>query len=115
DDARGAEDDRDSAGAVDPHPERRRRLVARTRDLGRLVDLRQPRTRNLERVEDVVAPAPPTDVQEERPRRIGHVHEVLAGETKADVVLRQADPGDVGVHLWLVAAKPEELRRGEPR
>jgi hypothetical protein len=75
-----------------------------------------PLARDVERVEELVAPAPVGDVEEERSGRVGDVDRALARQPEADIVLRQADPRDVGVHLHqLVPAEPEELRRGEPR
>ena len=62
---------------------------------------------------DLVAPAPVRDVEEQRPRGVGRVDRRLAGQPQADVVLGQQDAADPRVDLGLVAAQPEQLRRGE--
>ena len=82
-------------------------------DLGRLEQPRQPGAVELERVEHLVAPAPPRDVEQQRARRVGHVDRVLAAQPQPHVVLRQHDPRDPRVVLRLVAAQPQQLRRGE--
>ena len=91
DDARRPEHDRDRARPVDPDAERAGGLVARARDLGRLGGRRQPLAGDLERVADLVRPAAPRDVEEQRPRRVGDVDRALAGQPQPDVVLRQQD------------------------
>ena len=113
DDAGRAERDGEQTGPVDAHAERSRRLVARARDLRRLVHERQPRARELERRQHLVAPAAPGDVEEERAGRVGGVDRALAGEAEADVVLREQDVPDLRVRLRLVRAQPEQLRRRE--
>ena len=113
DDTGRAEHDRERPRRRNADAERSRRLVARARDLRRLVHRRQPLAGKLERVEQLVAPAPVGDVEEKRPGRIGDVDRVLAGEAVAHVVLRQEDVTDPGVRLGLVPAEPEELRRRE--
>ena len=113
DDPRRAEHDRDGPGPGDADPERTRLLVARAADLGRLVRLRQPLERNLERLADLLAPAPAGDVEEERPRGVRRVDRALAGQAQPDVVLRQQDVRGLRPDLGLVAAHPEELRRRE--
>ena len=60
-------------------------------DLGRLEQPRQPGRVELERVEHLVAPAPPRDVEQQRAGRVGHVDRVLAAEPQPHVVLRQHD------------------------
>ena len=72
------------------------------------------RKRNVERREHFLRPAPPGDVEEQRPRRVGDVCRPLTGEPEPHVVLRQADPGDLRERRRLVAAQPEELRCREP-
>src|SRR5207237_1081119 len=101
--------------SVDADPERRGGLVAGAGDLRRLVDGRQPLARDLERLEHLVAPAPPRHVEEERPRGVGDVDRVPPAQAEPHVVLRQEDVPDPRVRLRLVAAEPEELRRREPR
>ena len=81
----------------------------------RLERRRQPRRVDLERGDDGVAPAPARDVEQQRPRRVGDVGRVLAAEAQADVVLRQQDVRDARVDVGLVAAQPQQLRRGEAR
>ena len=100
-------------GRRDPDPERGGRLVARARDRGRLVRGRQPLERNLERVADLVRPAPAGDVEEQRAGCVGGVDRVLAGQAKPHVVLRQQHVADPRVRLRLVRAQPEQLRGGE--
>ncbi len=80
DDARGSEHDRERPGPVDADAERAGGLVARARRDGnpagvarhvrRLEHARQPLGGDLERREDLVAPAPLRDVEEQRPRRV---------------------------------------------
>ena len=122
-DPRGAEHHGDGARAVDPDAERRRGLVARAGgdrdpvpapgDLGRLERLGQPRRGELERVEHLVAPAAPGDVEEQRPRCVGDVDRTRAGEPQPHVVLRQQHVRDSRVDVGLVAAYPEQLRSRE--
>ena len=113
DDARRAEHDRHGPGLDDPDAERGGRLVARARDLGRLVHGRKPLERHVERRADLVRPAAAGDVEEQRAGRVGDVDRVLAGEAETHVVLRQQHVPDARVRLGLVTAQPEELRRRE--
>ena len=115
DDARRAEDDGHRAGPGHADAERPGRLVARARDLRRFVHRRQPFAGNLERVEHLVAPAAPGDVEEQRARGVRDVDRALAEELQPDVVLREQDRADARVDVGLVRAKPQELRRGEAR
>ena len=124
-DARGAEHDRERPGSSDAYTERGCRAVTGTGrhgnvaespgDLGGLEHGRQPGERNVERSEHLLRPAPPGDVEKQRPRRIGDVGRPLTGEPKPHVVLGQADARDLREDRRLVAAQPEELRRREPR
>ena len=120
----GAEDDRERARPVDADAERAGRLVAGaggdrspvrgpTRDLRRLERRGQPFGRDLERVEDLAAPAPLGDVEQERPGGIRDVGRVLAGQPQPHVVLREEHVADPRVGVRLVLAQPEQLRRGE--
>ena len=104
-DAGRPEHDRHGPGVDDAHAERAGRLVARARDLGRLEDRRKPLERDIERRADLLRPASPADVEEQRPGRVGDVDRVLAGQPEPDVVLRQQDPADLPVDLGLVAAR----------
>ena len=113
DDAGGPEDDRDRARCDDADAERGGLLVARSGDLGRLAHGRKPLGRDLERVQHLVRPAPPRDVEEERPGGVGRVDRPLAGQPETHVVLREHDAVDARVDLGLVPAQPQELRRGE--
>ena len=119
DDARRAEHDRDGARPVDPDAERAGGLVARARRAaGRSGDSNAGGSHSrgtLERVEDVVRPAPLGDVEEQRPGRVGGVDRALARQAQAHVVLRQQHVPDALVHVRLVVPQPEELRRREPR
>ena len=54
------------------------------------------------------------EVEQDRPRPVGLVHRVVAGEAEAHEVLRQQDVSDAGPDVRLVIADPDELRRGEP-
>ena len=100
---------------TDSDAQGRRGLVACAGHLGRLVRGRQPLERYLQRAADLFRPAPSRDVEEERSRRVGRVDRPLAGQAKADVVLRQQHVADLRVRLGLVPAQPEQLRSGEPR
>ena len=114
-------------GPVDADPERARRLVAaRPRrpalrrpcapDTAGLSSTgRQPRRVELQRAQHLFAPAPSRDVEQQRPGSVGDVGRVLAAQPQAHVVLGQRDPRDLRVDLRLVAAQPQELRRGEAR
>ena len=113
-DTGGPEHDGDGAGLDDADAEGSGRLVARTGDLGRLVRRRQPLERDLERRADLLRPAAPADVEEQRPGGVGDVDRVLPGQPEADVVLREQDPPDPAVGLRFVAGEPQQLRRGEP-
>ena len=62
---------------------------------------------------DLLAPAAPGDVEEQRARSVGDVDRPRAGEPEAHVVLGQADARDAGVGVGLVVAKPDDLRGGE--
>ena len=88
-DAGGAEHDRQRPGTVHTDPERPRGLVAAAggdRDLlachaghGRALEhLRKPAGVELQRAQHLVAPAPGSDVEEQRSRRIRDVRGVLA-------------------------------------
>ena len=81
----------------------------------RLEDLREPGGRDLQRVQDLAAPAAAGDVEQERPGCVRDVDRVLAGEPQPDVVLRQEDAADAGVGVRLVLPQPEELGRSESR
>src|SRR5215813_6444195 len=59
------------------------------------------------------SPPPARDLEQERPGRVCRVDRPLAREAQADVVLGQHDAADPLVHLGLVPAQPEELRRRE--
>ena len=113
DDAGGAEHDRERPGAVDADAERAGGLVARAGDLGRLVRRGEPRARQLQRVEHLLAPAAVRDVEEQRARCVGGVDRVLAGQSQPHVVLRQQHVADPRVDVGLVAPQPEQLRRRE--
>ena len=115
DDAGGAEHDGQASGAVDSDPERAGRLVAGAADLRALVGVRQPGGRQLEQLQQLAAPPPPRDVEEQRPGGVGGVDRALPGEPEADVVLREQDVRDPRVDVRLVPAQPQELRRGEAR
>ena len=82
-------------------------------DLGRLQGRGQPLGRELERLEHLAAPAPLGDVEQERPRGIGHVGRALTRKAEAHIVLREEDVANPAVGLRLVRAQPEQLRRGE--
>ena len=123
--ARAEHDGRRTALGHHADAERARGLVARAGgdrhaavghagDGGRLVDLRQPRRVDVERADDLVAPAARGDVEEQRARGVGDVDGVLVGELEADVVLGQQDVGDAPVDLGLVLGQPQQLGRGEP-
>ena len=73
DDTRRTEDDRDDARLDHPDAECGRLLVARSGDLRGLVYRRKPVVRHVERGEDVVAPAPVRDVEEERAGCVGDI------------------------------------------
>ena len=115
DDTGRAEHDRDEAGPDDADSERGGLLVSGTRVHRRLAHRRQPRARDLERGQYLVAPAPVRDVEEERPGRIGGVDRPLPGEPEPDVVLRQHDARDPRVHVGLVLPQPQQLRGREAR
>ena len=115
DDTRGAEDDRDDSRLDHPDAERGRLLVTRPGDLRGLVHRRQPVVRHFERGEDVVAPAPVRDVEEERPGCVGDIDRPVPVQAQAHVVLREHDPADAPVDVGLVAAQPEQLRSREAR
>ena len=91
----------------------RHAAVGQAGDGGRLVDLRQPRRVDVERLDHLVAPAARGDVEEQRARGVGDVDGVLVGELEADVVLGQQDVGDAPVDLGLVLGQPQQLGRGE--
>ena len=112
-DAGRAEHDRHGARARDPDAERGGRLVACARDLGRLVCSGKPLERDVERFADLGRPAAPGDVEEQGSGSVGCVDRVHAGQPEPDVVLRQQHVPDARVHIGLVTAQPEELRRGE--
>ena len=67
---------------------------------------RQPLEGDLERRADLLRPAAPADVEEQRPGGVGDVDRVLPGEPESDVVLRQENPPDPGVGLRFVAREP---------
>jgi hypothetical protein len=114
-DARRSEYHRDDTRLDHADPDRSRLLVARAGDLGGLMGGREPVGRDLERREDVVAPAPVGDVEKERPRGVRGVDRPLPGETKPNVVLREHHAAYARVDVRLVSAQPEQLRRGEAR
>ncbi len=72
----------------------------------------QPRGQ-LEQLQQLVAPAPAGDVEEQRPRRVGRVDRALACEPEAHVVLREQHVRDPAEDLRLVVPEPEQLRRRE--
>ncbi len=119
----GPEDDRQRAGASDPPAHGGSGLVAGTgghrhtleapHDIAALAELGKPRRRDLQLGEKLVAPAALGDVEEERPRGIGHVDAMPAGEPIAHVVLGQGDLPDAGVGRRLVLPHPEQLGGGE--
>ena len=62
---------------------------------------------------DLGRPVAGGQVEEHRPRAVGLVHRVVAGEAEPDVVLRQQDVGDPRPDVRLVVADPDELGGGE--
>ena len=88
DDARRAEHHGHRPRPVDSDAEGRRLLVARAGDLRRLEDLGQPLGGQLERRQNVLAPAPPGHVEQQGPGRVGDVDRALAQQPQAHVVLR---------------------------
>jgi hypothetical protein len=79
-------------------------LIARARDLRRLVHGRQPLGWDAERLGHLVGPAAGGDVEEEGARCVGGVDRVPPGESQAHVVLRQQDAPYARVDLGLVPA-----------
>src|SRR5918995_2556009 len=69
----------------------------------------------LERVQDLVGPAPLGDVEEERSGGVGGVDRPLAGEPETNVVLGQHDAVDACIDAGLVPPEPQQLRSGEAR
>ena len=65
-------------------------------------------------VEQLAAPTPFADVEEQRSRRIGDVAAMSADEAVAHEVLGETDAADARECGRLVLAHPEQLRRGEP-
>ena len=75
----------------------------------------QPRRIELQSAYHFFAPGTSRDVEQQRAGSVGDVGRVLAAQAQAHVVLGKRDPRDLREHLGLVAAQPQELRRGEPR
>ncbi len=124
DDARRPEHDRDRTGTVDAHAECAGRLIPCSggdghsvprlpRHRGRLEQSRQPLGGKIQRGQDLLAPTPMRDVEQQGSRGVGHVGRTLAGQAETDVVLREHDVRDPRVDLRLVAREPEELWRRE--
>ena len=93
----------------------RGRITDSSGNIGTFEDGRQPASRNLERIEDLIRPCAPAKVQQQSAGSVRHVGGVFAGEPEADVVLGQEDAAHFGVGLGLVLAKPQDLRRLKTR
>ncbi len=131
DDARGADGRADRARPHEPHAHRARRLIARARDDGRahrksrrlsargrhtprhLCRLERARKKcafYADRVEHLFRPLAPPHVEDERPRSVGHVGRVLAGQAQAHVIFRQQHRAHARPDFRLALAHPEHLR-----
>ena len=106
--ARRSQDDRRRPRSVDTDAERGRCTVSGTGrhgnsgrrgpgDRRRLEHRGKPGQRDLERVEHLVAPPTPRDVEEERSGGVGHVDGVFAGKPEPDVVLGEEDVSDAAI------------------
>ena len=62
-----------------------------------------------------VGPLSPGNIHPHRAAGVGHVRRLVSGHFQADVVLGKCDAPDARVDVGLVTAKPQQLRRGEPR
>ena len=124
DDTRRPEHDRDRTGTVDAHAECAGRLIPRSgcdghsvlrlpRNLRRLEQARQPLGGKIQCGQDLLAPAPMRDVEQQRPRGVGHVGRALAGQAEAHIVLREENLRDPRVDLGLLSREPEKLWRRE--
>ena len=84
-------------------------------DLRAFVRRRHPRGIDPEGREDLRRPVAGREVEQDRPRPVGLVERVLAGEPEPDVVLGQEHVRDPAPDVRFVVADPDELGRGEAR
>src|ERR1019366_3447124 len=75
--------------------------------------VRQPASGNLELIQQLGAPPPGGDVEEQRPRCLRDIGDVATDEGVADIVLGQSHPPDPRIERRLVVAHPEQLGSGE--
>ena len=83
------------------------------RDLRPLERRREPGGLEVEGCNQLRGPGPRGEVKEDRPRSIGLVDRVLAGEPIADVVLGEEHMGKARPHVGLMPTDPQQLRGGE--
>ena len=112
-------------GRSTPTPERARRLVARRRrpPARRPPSCPTPRATRARAAASAssssrasstdVRPAPARHVEQQRAAGVRHVDGLLAAQAQPHVVLGQQHRRDPPVGLGLVAAQPQQLRRGE--
>ena len=65
-------------------------------------------------VDRIAGPRAPAHVEERRARRIAKLHEVISGEEKIQVIVRQEHVPEPGIVRRLVAFQPEYLGRSKP-
>ena len=72
------------------------------------MDLRQPVDRDLQRIEDLVRPASPAEIQKERPGRVGGIGRRLTRQQQPDVIFRRQHPPGVAELDRFDVPQPED-------